>query len=138
MKEQTDKNDINNVKEITTNKQKFIMKSSPFFRYLIILLSIFVILQITNLIIILLPIDPEILHQKITTSFIFVNLAMFVIVAGLLIYMLPIFIKIFQIKKTAVQIEIKEEQINKLMIPGIVVFVLGIIFNIMGIVRYFV
>ncbi|MBY8999865.1 MAG: hypothetical protein KGD64_03030 [Candidatus Heimdallarchaeota archaeon] len=138
MTEQNNTTKRNSTKEVSTNKLKYIMKNSTYLRYLIILLSVFVILAITNLVIMLLPIDPDILNQKFPSSFIFIILALVVLMVSFLIYMLPLLVLIFKIKKTDAQIEIKEEQMNTMMIPGIVVFALGVIVNIMAIIRYFV
>ncbi|MHA1345748.1 MAG: hypothetical protein ACTSVO_14225 [Candidatus Heimdallarchaeaceae archaeon] len=138
MTEQKETNEINNAKEIPTNKLKHIMKNSPFFRYLIILLSVFVILAITDIVILLLPIEPDTLSQKFASSFIFIILALVVLMVSFLIYMLPLLVLIFKIRKTDAQIEIKEEQMNTMMIPGTVVFTLGVIVNVMAIIRYFI
>ncbi len=138
MTEQKEINEINNAKKIPTNKLKHIMKNSPFLRYLIILLSVFVILAITNIVIMLLPIDPDTLSQKFASSFIFIILALVVLMISFLIYMLPLLVLIFKIKKTDAQIGIKEEQMNTMMIPGIAVFILGVIVNVMAIIRYFI
>ncbi|MHA1224696.1 MAG: hypothetical protein ACTSSG_13975 [Candidatus Heimdallarchaeaceae archaeon] len=138
MTEQNNINKRDSTKEVSTNKLKYIMKNSPYLRYLIIMLSVFVILSITNLVIMLLPIDSDILNQKFSSSFIFIILALVVLMVSFLIYILPLLVLIFKIQKTDAQIEIKEEQMNTMMIPGIIVFALGVVVNIMAIIRYFI
>jgi len=138
MNEQTYSSDIKELENVPTNKLKYIMKESPFLRYLIIQTCIVVLLTTISIIIMLLPIAPDIVSQKFNESFIFLIFALIVLMFGILIYMVPLFVWVFQIKKTDERIEFRDEQINRTMIPGMVIFVLGIIINIMAIIRYFV
>lgn len=134
-----DKN-VNNMTEIN-NKQSSkimrIMRESPFFRFLFVQMVVGLFILLLSIVLMLLPVDPSIFNQKYTESIIFLFIGDFAALLGLLIYMIPLFIRILQIKKTDTHIEFKEEQVNNMMIPGLVIFILGFIINMVGVIRYF-
>ncbi|MBY8999849.1 MAG: hypothetical protein KGD64_02950 [Candidatus Heimdallarchaeota archaeon] len=119
------------------SKMMSIMRESPFFRFLFIQLVVVLFIMLLSIVLMLLPVDPSLFNQIYTESIIFLLIGAFTALIGLFIYMIPLFIRILQIRKTDTRIEFKEEQINNLMIPGLIVFILGFIINIVGVTRYF-